>query len=46
MTKRNYSLITERQVIKQKLGKQNAIINAIKNGNINRAEVLSGKELL
>ena len=28
------------------MGKQNAIINAIKNGNINKAEVLSGKELI
>ena len=46
MSKRNYSLIAERQAIKQKLGKQNAIINAIKNGNINRAEVLSGKQLI
>ena len=47
MAKRNYSLIAERQAIKQKLGKQNAIINAIKNGNINKAEVLcTGKELI
>ena len=46
MAKRNYYLIAERQAIKQKLGKQNAIISAIKNGNINKAEVLSGKELI
>ena len=46
MAKRNYSLIAERQAIKHKLGKQNAIINAIKNGNINKAEIPSGKELI
>ena len=46
MAKRNYILIAEREAVKQKLGKQNAIINAIKNGNINKAEVLSGKEFI
>ena len=36
----------KRQSIKTDLVKQNAIIKAIKDGNINKAEVLSGEELV
>ena len=43
---RNYNLIAKRQSIKADLVKPNAIIKAIKDGNINKAEVLSGEEIV
>ena len=41
---KNYNLIVKRQSTKTDLVKQNAIVKAIKDRNINKAEVHSGKE--
>ena len=42
----DYNLKAESQQVKQNLNKQNAIIDAIRQGNIDKAEILSGSKLV
>ena len=42
----DYNLKAEAQQVKQNLNKQNAIIDAIRQGNIDKAEILSGSKLV
>ena len=42
----DYELKARAQLIRKDLGKQNAIVNAIRKGNIDKAEILSGEELV
>ena len=42
----DWNLKSKRQLINKDLNKQNAIINAIRVGNVTKAEILSGEELV
>ena len=43
---RDYKLIAKRQEVEQAIAKQNAIINAIHNGDLTKAEFLTGQQLI
>ena len=43
---RDYKLIAKRQEVEQALTKQNAIIGAIQNGDLTKAEFLTGQQLI
>ena len=45
-TKIDWELRAKAQMVKKALNKQNAIINAFREGNVTKAEILSGTELL
>ena len=42
----DWEMRARRQLINKQLNRQNAIINAINSGNITKAEILSGEELV
>ena len=46
MFKRKYDLIAERYLVDRDLKKQNAIVDAVRNGKFTKAEILSDRELI